>query len=77
MSINNKRSYTEYTVTQPTTDGIVQASKEATAQAKAATVEATASAIRAESAADTAVQAVGSLQNVVNAATIATTNASN
>ena len=57
------------------TNGIVQASKEATAQAKAATVEATASAVRAESAADTAVQAVGSLQSVVNAATTATTNA--
>lgn len=58
------------------TNGIVQASKEATVQAKAATVEATASAVRAESAADTAVQAVGSLQGVVNAATTATTNAS-
>lgn len=57
------------------TNGIVQASKEATAQAKVATVEATASAVRAESAADTAVQAVGSLQGVVNAATTATTNA--
>lgn len=57
------------------TNGIVQASKEATAQAKVATVEATASAIRAESAADTAVQAVGSLQGVVDAATTATTNA--
>ena len=57
------------------TNGIVQASKEATAQAKAATVEATASAVRAESAADTAVQAVGSLQGVVDAATTATTKA--
>lgn len=57
------------------TNGIVQASKEATAQAKAATVEATASAVRAESAADTAVQAVGSLQGVVDAATTATTQA--
>ena len=57
------------------TNGIVQESKVATAQAKAATVEATASAVRAETAADTAVQAVGSLQGVVNAATTATTNA--
>lgn len=57
------------------TNGIVQASKEATIQAKAATVEATASAVRAETAADTAVQAVGSLQGVVNAATTATTKA--
>lgn len=57
------------------TNGIVQASKEATAQAKAATVEATASAVRAESAADTAVQAVGSLQGVVDAATTATATA--
>ena len=57
------------------TNGIVQESKVATAQAKAATVEATASAVRAETAADTAVQAVGSLQGVVVAATTATTNA--
>lgn len=57
------------------TNGIVQASKEATAQAKAATVEATASAVRAETAADTAVQAVGSLQGVVDAATTATSKA--
>lgn len=57
------------------TNGIVQASKEATAQAKAATVEATASAVRAETAADTAVQAVDSLQGVVIAATTATTQA--
>lgn len=57
------------------TNGIVQASKEATAQARVATVEATASAVRAETAADTAVQAVGSLQGVVDAATTATTNA--
>lgn len=57
------------------TNGIVQASKEATAEAKVATVEATASAVRAETAADTAVQAVGSLQGVVNAATTATTKA--
>lgn len=57
------------------TNGIVQESKVATAQAKEATIEATASAVRAETAADTAVQAVGSLQGVVNAATTATTNA--
>ena len=57
------------------TNGIVQASKEATIQAKEATIQATASAVRAESASDAAVQAVGSLQGVVNAATTATTNA--
>lgn len=57
------------------TNGIVQASKDATAQAQAATVEATSAAVRAEGAATTAVQAVGSLQGVVDAATTATTNA--
>lgn len=64
-----------FTFLAENTNGVVQASKEATAQAKAATVEATASAVRAESAADTAVQAVDSLQGVVDAATTATTEA--
>lgn len=64
-----------FTFLAENTNGVVQASKEATAQAKAATVEATASAVRAESAADTAVQAVGSLQGVVDAASTATTKA--
>lgn len=64
-----------FTFLEFNTNGIVQASKEATLEAKAATATATASAVRAESAAVTAVQAVGAVQGVVNAATTATASA--